>query len=154
APSCAGKTCGDNGCGGSCGSCPSGDTCSAAGQCVALPPSNLSYSLNPALYTKGWAITPNRPSSSGGPVASFSVSPALPVGLSIDTSTGVITGTPTAVAASASYAVTATNSAGDTAANVSITVREAPMVQAIASGGFHNCAVVDGGVWCWGFNGF
>ncbi len=33
-PSCAGKTCGDDGCGGSCGSCDAGQTCNA-GQCVA-----------------------------------------------------------------------------------------------------------------------
>jgi hypothetical protein len=28
-PSCVGKACGDNGCGGTCGSCPSGQTCAA-----------------------------------------------------------------------------------------------------------------------------
>jgi len=31
-PSCAGKQCGDDGCGGSCGTCPAGQTCNA-GQC-------------------------------------------------------------------------------------------------------------------------
>ena len=37
APSCGGKICGDNGCGGSCGDCDPGYQCSAAGQCVQLP---------------------------------------------------------------------------------------------------------------------
>jgi len=32
-PSCGDKQCGDDGCGGSCGSCPSASICSAAGQC-------------------------------------------------------------------------------------------------------------------------
>ena len=32
-PSCSGKSCGDNGCGGSCGTCSSGLTCNA-GQCI------------------------------------------------------------------------------------------------------------------------
>src|SRR5207237_587849 len=35
-PSCSGKTCGDDGCGGSCGTCKSSETCSA-GACVAKP---------------------------------------------------------------------------------------------------------------------
>jgi MYXO-CTERM domain-containing protein len=33
-PSCTGKTCGDNGCGGSCGACPTGKACDATGACV------------------------------------------------------------------------------------------------------------------------
>ncbi len=33
-PDCAGKTCGDNGCGGSCGSCEDGFICNSAGLCT------------------------------------------------------------------------------------------------------------------------
>lgn len=33
-PSCGGRTCGDDGCGGSCGTCASDRTCSASGSCV------------------------------------------------------------------------------------------------------------------------
>ena len=36
-PDCSGKACGDDGCGGSCGSCPSGHTCSASGTCTCVP---------------------------------------------------------------------------------------------------------------------
>ncbi len=32
-PACAGKACGDDGCGGSCGTCADGESCTAAGQC-------------------------------------------------------------------------------------------------------------------------
>ena len=32
-PACVGKSCGDDGCGGSCGTCPDGDTCNAMGAC-------------------------------------------------------------------------------------------------------------------------
>ena len=35
-PSCAGRDCGDNGCGGECGTCDFGDSCTAAGQCEAI----------------------------------------------------------------------------------------------------------------------
>ncbi len=90
------------------------------------PPSNLTYSANPATYTKGAPIAANTPSSSGGAVASYSVSPALPAGLRLDGSTGVITGTPTAAAAAANYVVTATNSGGGTTASVRITIVDAP----------------------------
>ena len=37
-PSCTGKSCGDDGCGGSCGTCGGCYVCSAAGQCAAEPP--------------------------------------------------------------------------------------------------------------------
>jgi hypothetical protein len=33
-PQCSGRTCGSDGCGGQCGTCPSGKTCTAAGQCA------------------------------------------------------------------------------------------------------------------------
>ena len=89
------------------------------------PPSGLTYSTNPAVYTVGVAIASNRPSSSGGAVASYSVAPALPAGLSLDGNKGTITGTPTAVTAMATYTVTATNAKGSTTASVVITVNDA-----------------------------
>jgi hypothetical protein len=39
---------------------------------------------------------PVTPTSGGGPVVAYEVSPALPAGLALDGTTGVITGTPTA----------------------------------------------------------
>src|SRR5205085_8570998 len=69
-------------------------------------------------------ITANTPTSNGGAVVSYSVSPALPAGLSLSTSTGVITGTPTALATTAGYTVTATNSGGSTTATVTIAVND------------------------------
>jgi hypothetical protein len=89
-----------------------------------VEPSALTYSSNPATYTKGTAITANTPTSIGGAVVSYSVSPALPEGLTLNTSTGIISGSPTAVASTASYTVTATNSGGSTDASVSIAVND------------------------------
>jgi hypothetical protein len=86
-----------------------------------LAPANLTYDT-PKTYTTGTAITPNTPSSTGGAVDSYAVSPALPAGLSLDTTTGVISGTPTTVTAAATYTVTATNGAGSTQGSVNITV--------------------------------
>ncbi len=90
-----------------------------------LPPSNLRYTVNPATYVRGTPVAPNLPSWEGGVVFSFSVSPALPAGLVLDTATGILSGTPTAVASAASYTVTATNPGGSTTASLSITVDEA-----------------------------
>jgi hypothetical protein len=85
------------------------------------PPSGLSYST-PVDYPTGYTITNNVPTVGGGPVASWSIAPALPAGLTFSTSTGVISGMPTTVTAAANYTVTATNAAGFTTATVNVTV--------------------------------
>ena len=85
-------------------------------------PAGLTYSQNPATYTVGQAITPNSPSSTGGAIAAYSVTPALPAGLALGGLTGVISGTPTAAAATATYTVTGINAFGSTTASLVITV--------------------------------
>jgi hypothetical protein len=92
---------------------------------IVAAPSALSYSSNPATYTKGTAVAANTPTSSGGAVASHVVSPALPAGLTLNPSTGVISGTPTVATPTASYTFTATNSGGSTNVMLSITVNDA-----------------------------
>ncbi len=88
----------------------------------AAPPAGLSYSQNPATYTAGVAIVPNVPTSTGGAITSYAVSPALPAGLVLNGTTGVISGTPAASAAMAVYAVTGTNATGSTTAGLTLTV--------------------------------
>ena len=87
-------------------------------------PAGLGYSTNPAIYTVGEAITDNSPSSTGGTVAAYSINPALPAGLSLDTATGVISGRPSAASVATDYTVTATNTGGSTTAVVTITVND------------------------------
>ena len=89
---------------------------------VAEVPTSLVYANNSATYVVGTPITPNTPTHSGGDIDSYSVSPALPAGLSLNTTSGVISGTPTAPVATARYTVTATNAAGSASATLSITV--------------------------------
>jgi hypothetical protein len=91
---------------------------------AAPPPGNLRYAANPVVYQAGAAIAPNAPTSSGGPIASYSVSPALPAGLTLSPTTGVIYGTPIFGAAPATYVVTATNSGGSASATLSLTVEQ------------------------------
>ena len=89
-----------------------------------VAPSSISYSPNSFTLTKGTAMTAVTPTSSGGPVTSWSVSPSLPAGLSLDTSTGEISGTPTAITSSASYTITASNTGGSDTATVTIEVND------------------------------
>jgi hypothetical protein len=79
---------------------------------AALSAPNISYSSSTLSLTTGVAMTALVPSNSGGPVSTWSISPALPAGLAFNTTSGRISGTPSADSASASYTVTASNSAG------------------------------------------
>lgn len=90
----------------------------------AIAPSALTYTTSAPVYDRTVTIASNSPSSAGDAPTSYSVSPALPTGLSLNTVTGVITGTPTITVDPAStYTVTASNSAGSTSTNLSIRVR-------------------------------
>jgi len=87
-------------------------------------PSGVAFSGSPFTLTKGTAMTTATPSVSGGTVTSWSVSPALPAGLSLDNSTGAISGTPTAITSSANYTITATNAGGSDSTTVVIVVND------------------------------
>lgn len=90
----------------------------------AAPPT-LSYAT-PQSWTYGAAISTLSPTTTGA--TSFAVTTgALPTGVSLNTSTGDITGTPTAWAASGSFKVTATGAGGSTESGlVSWTLAFAP----------------------------
>jgi hypothetical protein len=85
--------------------------------------------------TQNQAAVPFTPvaGSGGDAPLTYSISPGLPAGLVLNTSTGAITGTPTGVSVAASYTVTVTDANGATAtANFSLTVNSAVVaVQAI-----------------------
>jgi hypothetical protein len=83
-------------------------------------PTGLSYPQAPT-FVVGKAISPLTPTVTGS-VTAYSVSPSLPGGLSLSTSTGAISGTPTAVVALANYTVTASNAGGSTTTAVAIAV--------------------------------
>jgi hypothetical protein len=84
-------------------------------------PSNLVYPQTTITAIVGQGITPDTPTVTGT-VTSFVVSPELPAGLSLNSSTGTISGTPTIVAAQAAYMVTAANSGGSTTSSITIIV--------------------------------
>lgn len=75
-------------------------------------PSGLGYTSQ-SIYAAGETIAPIAPAVTGA-VTRFSVSPALPAGLTLDATTGAIAGTPVAAAAMTTYTVSASNETGST----------------------------------------
>jgi hypothetical protein len=79
---------------------------------VTEPPSHLSY-LSPAKGIVGTAIAPLSPRIAGT-VEHYSVTPALPAGVVLDSRSGLIAGTPSVARALAPYTITASSQAGNT----------------------------------------
>lgn len=92
----------------------------AASNGIATAP-NITTSNNTQSVNAGSAITTASTTNTGGAVSSYSISPALPSGVSMDAN-GNISGTPAAVQSQTTYTVTATNPAGTSTATFRLTV--------------------------------
>lgn len=92
---------------------------------VAVPPADLVYMDPLPVHIVGVPIVDDVPVYTGGEVTRFSISPALPAGLSFNTQTGEITGTPTVELAQTTFFITASNSAGSVTTQITITVAAA-----------------------------
>lgn len=103
--------------------CPEGEQGTVSRNCVAIPPSSLSYSQSSITTQVGVAIPTLSPTYTGT-VSSFSVSPDLPSGISLSTQ-GVISGTPTQTQVSQSYVITATYESSSTTFTLTIVVNAA-----------------------------
>jgi uncharacterized repeat protein (TIGR02543 family) len=89
----------------------------------------------PVTMTAGVASTPFTPvtTSNGVSPVTYSVSPSLPAGLTLNPATGEITGTPTSASISGTYTVTATDAAGGSShADFTLEVLPAPLVTTTA----------------------
>lgn len=86
------------------------------------PPTELTYQTPIAIYMVGQQIVPNLPAHSGDPIQSYKIDPALPPGLHLDPSTGVITGIPAQPQAETVFTVTGAATSGSTSTQIRITV--------------------------------
>jgi hypothetical protein len=84
---------------------------------------SISYN-SPSNFTVGTAIASLNPTSTGGTAISYTVSPSLPMGLNMNTATGVISGTPNVASVAATYMVTAANGGGTSTYGVVISVSQ------------------------------
>jgi Putative Ig domain len=92
-----------------------------------LDPAITGYTLAFGSYRIGQAIVANTPTLFGPAPGVFTVSPALPDGLILDSLTGTITGTPTTLSTAANYVITADYpSSPDATFTLSIRVKSAP----------------------------
>jgi len=93
---------------------------------IAIPAPVITLSQSSETATVGSAIAGYSISSTGGTVASYSISPNISVtpnnGLSFDTNTGLISGTPTATEAPITYTITGTNPTSSSSATFTIGV--------------------------------
>jgi hypothetical protein len=103
-------------------------------QRIARPVISLSATTETAnqnVAMNGYTVT-----SSGGTVASYSLTGTLPAGLSFSTTTGRITGTPTVTQTATTYTITATNISGSGTATFTLSV-----VVPTCANGFGVCVV-------------
>ena len=79
--------------------------------------------------------------STGGAITSFSVTPAVPAGMSFNLSSGLMSGKPRALMAATAYTITARNGAGSASQTFSMNV-----AQGTADGIYPTCQTVSGTV--------
>ena len=92
-----------------------------------LAPSNFFYSLPTAIYFKDVQINPNLPNVEGDSNnIVYSINPALPIGLSLNSSSGVISGTPTDLQERTNYTISVRNDYGLVSYTISIKISTPP----------------------------
>ncbi len=82
------------------------------------PPIAIGYPLAASVFTAGEIFPTLNPTFEGGVPTQFILASPLPLGLSLNATTGVISGTPTAAASLKTYSITAKNLLGSTQLNL------------------------------------
>ena len=93
---------------------------------LAAAPSGLYYTPWIIKVIQNQPMTPALLTNKGGAPTAFYVSPAFPPGISINQTTGTISGTPTQISAATTYGIGAVNASGNGWASISIQVVAAP----------------------------
>ena len=102
------------------------DTATVTIQVNDVAPSSVAYSSTFLQLTKDTAMTPDEPTNLGGTVTSWTITPDLPNGLSINAVNGTISGTPLSVSTATTYTINAANSGGSATVSITILINDAP----------------------------
>ncbi|HMZ59499.1 MAG TPA: putative Ig domain-containing protein, partial [Leptospiraceae bacterium] len=99
---------------------------------VQIPAPGITYTGSPYSFVRfdNIQVTP----TVTGTVTSCTVSPSLPAGLSLNSSTCVISGSPAAAQSAVSYSIKAANSSNSTTVSISIAVTTAIIYAGLAGG--------------------
>jgi sugar lactone lactonase YvrE len=98
-----------------------------------IPEPAISYGVSSRKFIIGTTISPLVPTNTGGAIASYSITPTLPTGLTFNSSTGVISGTPTVLSASTTYFITAFNAGGNNLTTIDIeTAYPLPIITSVS----------------------
>lgn len=84
---------------------------------------SLNYGNVNLVLTVGKTITPIAPDAEGERIIGYSVTPTLPAGLILDTTTGIVSGTPSSVSPYKMYTITGTYSGGSVTTGLEISVQ-------------------------------
>jgi aldose sugar dehydrogenase len=101
------------------------------------PPTAVTYAQDPLVLRMGVPATPDAATVTGGTTdLVFTVSPSLPAGLTLDASTGLVSGTPGAPVPTSDFVVTASNDGGEasTALTIQVTPPLPPTMTALEPG--------------------
>ncbi len=103
-----------------------------------IAPNNLKYNDSSIVATRTITNINSSVTYSGDSITNFSIIPVLPNGLSLNTTTGLISGTPTVNIAQTIFTITGSNSGGSTTTNFTLTVNSPVSIKPINVNTFSN----------------
>jgi hypothetical protein len=112
-----------------------------------FPSSAFAYQCSTQVFLEGYSNTGNSPALSE-PGFSYSISPSLPSGLSLNPTTGVISGTPTVVSPMTTYTITITYPGGTTTSLVNIRTAQGYLVNDLSDLNYVGPGCVSTGATC------
>ena len=103
-----------------------------------IPPTDLKYKDSIIIATRELTDINNSVTNLGGLITNFSITPLLPFGVSINTSTGLISGIPLINLPQTVFTITGSNNGGSTTASFTLTVNSPISIKSINIETFSN----------------
>ena len=112
---------------------------------VVLQTPIITFATNPATYTQNVVITNNTITNSGGFLDSIKITgTSLPTGLTLNKTTGVLSGTPTVTESSVGHGWTVWNASGTTTGTLTITVSSSGIAPSVSVQPIKDSVIIGG----------